>query len=171
MATILKNQSHNRPTFTYNNNPVRAAGLLAYVVIDNKKHYLLRSEKKGRWSDIGGKTDNRDLDILSVITREVTEETNNHLFSAGHNYEQAYEFLDNLLREEELEIVYCPKGKYIIIKIELDIKYKNMNMKRFGKEEKTDDWTMNHYYAWVSNIQRWKLHPRLRYHSEYHNLF
>lgn len=169
MPTTKKND--NRPTFMYNNNPVRAAGLLAYVKINGRRHYLLRNEKKGRWSDIGGKTDERDTDIISVIVREVTEETNNHLFSPVHTYEQAYDFLNNILREEELEIVYCHKGKYLIVKIELDIKYKNMNMKRFGRKEKTYDSTMNHYYAWVSDIQKWKLHPRLRYHTNYNYLF
>ena len=83
MSTITSTK--DRPTFTYNEQPVRAAGLLAYVVIDGTKHYLLRSEKKGRWSDIGGKTDAVDEDIISVVVREVTEETNNHLFSRSHN--------------------------------------------------------------------------------------
>ena len=44
--------------------------------------------------------------------RSVTEETNNHLFSRSHNYEQAYEFLSNLLRNEEFflgnEMKYDP---------------------------------------------------------------
>lgn len=168
-STIRKDR--DRPTFIYNNQPVRAAGLLAYVVQNGKKHYLLRSEKKGRWSDIGGKTDKLDQDIISVVVREVTEETNNHLFSPAHNYEQAYSFLDTLLRNEELEIHYCPKGKYILIKIELDVKYKKLDMKRFGLLEKTDNWTMNHYYSWIPNIVRHKLHPRLRYHTDYYNLF
>jgi len=170
MATIIK-QDRDRPTFTYNSQPVRAAGLLAYVTENGRKHYLLRSEKKGRWSDIGGKTDAMDEDIISVVVREVTEETNNHLFSPVHSYEQAYTFLDELLRGEELEIYYCPKGKYILIKIELDIKYKNLDMRRFGLKEKTDGWSMDHYYSWVSNIYRNKLHPRLRYHTDYYNLF
>lgn len=170
MATITK-RNQDRPTFTYNGHPVRAAGLLAYVTENGQKHYLLRSEKKGRWSDIGGKTDAMDEDIISVVVREVTEETNNHLFSPVHSYEQAYTFLDELLRGEELEIHYCPKGKYILLKLELDIKYKNLDMKRFGLKEKTDGWTMDHYYSWVPNIYRNKLHPRLRYHTDYYNLF
>jgi len=169
MSTITSTK--DRPTFTYNEQPVRAAGLLAYVTVNGQKHYLLRSEKKGRWSDIGGKTDAVDEDIISVVVREVTEETNNHLFSMNHNYEQAYAFLSNLLRNEELEIHYCPKGKYILIKVELDVKYKNLDMKRFGLKEHTDGWSMNHYYAWIPNIVRHKLHPRLRYHTDYYNLF
>lgn len=169
MSTITSTK--DRPTFTYNEQPVRAAGLLAYVTIEGRKHYLLRSEKRGRWSDIGGKTDAVDEDIISVVTREVTEETNNHLFSATHTYPQAYEFLSNLLRNEELEIHYCPKGKYILIKVELDIKYKNLDMKRFGLKERTEDWTMDQYYKWIPNIVRHKLHPRLRYHTDYYNLF
>jgi 8-oxo-dGTP pyrophosphatase MutT (NUDIX family) len=168
-ATTKRDQ--DRPTFLYNGQPVRAAGLLAYVTIEGRKHYLLRSEKRGRWSDIGGKTDAMDEDIISVVVREVTEETNNHLFSEGHNYEQAYEFLNELLRNEELEIHYCPKGKYILLKIELDIKYTKLDMKRFGLREKTDGISAVHYYSWLANIYRNKLHPRLRYHADYYNLF
>ena len=98
MKTITKKKDDKRPTFKYNNKPVRAAGLLVYCTVGGQRHYLLRSEKKGRWSDIGGKTDEVDEDIIAVVVREVTEETNNHLFSAVHDYSQAYTFLDNKLR-------------------------------------------------------------------------
>ena len=70
----------DRPTFMYNNQPVRAAGLLLYVKEKGKIYYLLRSGKKRDWSDIGGKTDKKDTDIISTVVRETTEETNNKLF-------------------------------------------------------------------------------------------
>ena len=173
MKTITGKKDDKRPTFKYNNKPVRAAGLLVYCTLGTQRYYLLRSEKKGRWSDIGGKTDEVDEDIISVVVREVTEETNNHLFSCVHDYSQAYTFLDSKLREDELQIHYCPKGKYILLKVEFDSKYKDMSNKRFGLKEKTDGWAMDHYYSWVpaNRIQRHKLHPRLRYHTDYYNLF
>jgi dTDP-D-glucose 4,6-dehydratase len=158
----------NRPTFFYNGQPVRAAGLLIYVTDHGESSYLLRSEKKGRWSDIGGKTDATDADILTTVVREVTEETNNHLFAGHHTFKQASERLDHLLRNEELEIFYCPRGKYILVKVHFDLTVKQMDMKRFGLREHE---AMNHYYAWVKNIQRHKLHPRLRFHTEYNNIF
>jgi len=158
----------NRPTFLYNGQPVRAAGLLIYVTDNGKRHYLLRSGKKGRWSDIGGKTDATDPDILATIVRETVEETNHHLFAAHHTFEQARERLDHVLHNEELEIFYCPRGKYVLIKVQLDSTLKTLNMKRFGLREHE---AMSHYYAWVSQIQRYKLHPRLRFHTEYNNIF
>ena len=117
MPTTKKND--NRPTFMYNNNPVRAAGLLAYVKINGRRHYLLRNEKKGRWSDIGGKTDERDTDIISVIVREVTEETNNHLFSPVHTYEQAYDFLNNILKTYMSSNVYSLKFMLMVLYIHI----------------------------------------------------
>jgi hypothetical protein len=166
---ITKDQ--NRPTFTFNNQPVRAAGLLLYTVQDKEPYYLMRSGKKRDWSDIGGKTDIKDADILSTIVREVTEETNNKLFSPYHGYEQAYELLDLILRNQELTVFYSPKAKYILVKVEMDSSLKNLPMKRFGLKEKTDGWEMNHYFKWIKNIQRHKMHPRLKYHKDFYNIF
>lgn len=164
----------DRPTFVYNGKPVRAAGLLISVKENGKTYYLLRGERKKhhtRWSDIGGKTDPGDNDIISTIVRETTEETNNHLFNSYDSYDKAYELLDLIIRNEELQIFYSPSAKYILIKMELDQSIKKLPMKRFGLKEKTDGWTMNHYYSWVNNVQRHKLHPRLRFHKEYTKIF
>lgn len=161
----------DRPTFMYNNQPVRAAGLLLYVKEKGKIYYLLRSGKKRDWSDIGGKTDNKDKDIISTVVRETTEETNNKLFSPYHTYEQAYELLDLILRNEELNVFYCPKAKYILLKVHMDSRLKLLPMKRFGLKEETDGWTMQHYFRWIDNVKRHKLHPRLKYHKQYNKIF
>ena len=162
-------KAKTRPTFEYNSQPVRAAGILITVVEQNKTYYLLRSTHKGTWSDIGGKTDKVDADIISTIVRETVEETNHKLLSPYHSYKQAYEMLDNLLRNEEFEIFYCPRAKYILIKVVFDTNIKQLTMKRFGRQESTDK--MKHYYAWINNIQRQKLHPRLKCHSQYDKIF
>lgn len=161
----------DRPTFFYNGNPVRAAGLLIQVMDHGKIYYLLRSGKKRDWSDIGGKTDKKDKDIIDTIVRETTEETNNKLFSPYHTYKQAYELLDLILRNEELSVYYCPKAKYVLVKVHMDTTLKKLSMKRFGLKEETDGWEMQHYFKWIDNIQRHRLHPRLKYHKEYYNIF
>ena len=101
MSTTTK-RDQDRPTFIYNGQPVRAAGLLAYVTIEGRKHYLLRSEKRGRWSDIGGKTDAMDEDIISVVVREVTEETNNHLFSEGAQLRTGLPILERVVEKRRV---------------------------------------------------------------------
>lgn len=164
-----KDKVSARPTFEYNSQPVRAAGILITTIEENKSYYLLRSTRKGTWSDIGGKTDKVDRDIISTIVRETVEETNHKLLSPHHSYKQAYEMLDNLLRNEEIEIFYCPRAKYILIKVVFDTNVKHLSMKRFGLRESTDK--MDHYYAWISNVQRQKLHPRLKCHSQYDKIF
>ena len=158
---------NTRPTFEYNSQPVRAAGILITTIEHGKTYYLLRSTHKGKWSDIGGKTDIRDTDIISTIVREAVEETNHKLLSPYHTYKQAYEMLNVLLRNEEFEIFYCPRAKYILIKVMFDTSVKNLSMKRFGRQENNTD----HYYAWVNRVQRQKLHPRLKCHSQYDKIF
>ena len=162
-------KNHDRPTFTYDGQPVRAAGILIYVTENGRKYYLLRCDKKRKWGDIGGKTDMCDTDILATIVRETVEETNNHLFSPHHTFSQAYELLDNTLRNEELEIFYCPRAKYVLVKVHFDSNMKNLSMKRFGLKETTAE--CSHYYSWVSDVVRHKLHPRLRCHTEYDSIF
>jgi len=161
MPTIKKDDK--RPTFIYNGQPVRAAGILPYTTLNLQKEYLFRWTKKGA-GDIGGKTDETDRDIIDTIVRETTEETNGKLFTT-----RSHEILDHILRNEELEIFYCPKGKYILVKVELDIAVRKLNMKRFGLKE--NGAVTNHYYSWTPRVNRQKLHPRLKFHTEYNKIF
>ena len=82
----------NRPTFYYENQPVRAGGILFYVKENGVKKYLLRKGKR-EWGDIGGKTDVGDRDIMSTIIREVVEETNGKLLDASHTNVEAWRSL------------------------------------------------------------------------------
>lgn len=157
-----------RPTFDFNGKPVRAAGLIINVVENGKVYHLMR-HTHNKWSDIGGKTDGVDKDILATVVRETTEETNNSLFSPFHTYDQAYELLDNILRNEELDIFYLHKAKYLLIKVTLDTKLKQLPMKRFGLYEHHDN--MKHYYKWICDVQRYHCHPRLRYDASFDKIF
>lgn len=155
-----------RPTFLYNNQPVRAAGLLICTVKNNKNYYLLR-KSKNKWSDIGGKTDEKDKDTLATIVREVTEETNSHLFSPCHNFKQAYEMLEHTLSNEELNVFYLKRSKYLLVKVVLDNKIQDLPMKRFGLFEGNQQ----HYYRWVCDVKKEKCHPRLRFVNNFNSIF
>ena len=66
-----KREKDTRPTFTYNDDPVRAGGCLFFIKHDNEIYYLLRKGKRD-WGDIGGKTDEKDKCITDTIIRAVS---------------------------------------------------------------------------------------------------
>lgn len=157
-----------RPTFKYKNQDVKAGGILFFVRNRDKKFYLLRKHKN--WSDIGGKTEPTDNDILDTIVREVVEETNNVLLDPSHNKQQATDALRKLLDETPvLDIFYNKGAKYVMLKVELPEHLYYMDNKRFGKTEETT--SQDHYFSWINIVARQKLHPRLRFHLNYKNIF
>lgn len=167
-----KREKDTRPTFTYNDDPVRAGGCLFFIKHNNEIYYLLRKGKRD-WGDIGGKTDEKDKCITDTIIREVVEETNNVLLNEQHNTEEATNALKYIIDNTPKKIFYSQKSKYVLFVLELPNKVFHMNNKRFGLKEHTDGWTMNHYYSWIrkNDIKRNLLHARLRYHKDFYNIF
>ena len=153
------NNYNNRPTFTYLNNPIRAAGILPYYISNNQKIYLFRIVDGNKVTDIGGRTDSVDKNYFDTACREASEETNGHFFSISDSLEECQNKFTNLLENDKYELKYDKKGKYILFEIEVQKKFSE-NMKRFGKLETTDK--MNHYYIWRPLDKIYNLHPRLK---------
>tara|TARA_Y100000591_G_C21730573_1_gene643845 strand:- start:225 stop:701 length:477 start_codon:yes stop_codon:yes gene_type:complete len=149
----------NRPTFIYQNQPVRAAGILLYYILNNQRIYLFRIVDKNRATDIGGCTDKKDKDYFDTACREAAEETNGHFFSINDSIEECQHKFLTLLKNVQYEIKYDNKGKYVLFEIEVSKRY-SKNMKRFGKIESTDK--MKHYYIWKSLDKIYNIHPRLK---------
>ena len=149
----------NRPTFTYLNCPVRAAGILPYYILNNQKIYLFRIVDKNRVTDIGGCTDIKDKNYFDTACREAAEETNGHFFNTTDSLKECQHKFLKLLETNNYEIKYDKRGKYILFEIEVSKNY-TKNMKRFGKLEITDN--MKHYYIWRSLNNIYNLHPRLK---------
>lgn len=148
----------DRPTFEYNGMPVRAAGIL--LVAHNGRDTLrLFRNIKGRFEDIGGKTDAADNNEVDTAVREACEETNGKLFSAHHTRKQCANILRDLIRTD-CQTEYNRKSKYLLFKLSVHPGILDLNMKRFGLEEKTDCGTLQHYYQWKKG-KPWKRHPRL----------
>lgn len=159
-----------RPTFYYNGKPLRAGGCMFYVVKDGKREYLLRNTKwpKPNWSDIGGKTDRVDENILDTIVREVAEETNFQLFGE-HDQAAAEAALYEHFDSATMEMYYGEKSKYMLVVCEVSDSVRSLPMGRFGLEEGTDK--MAHRYKWTDKINRGKMHPRLRFHPDFREIF
>ena len=156
-----------RPTFYYKNQEVKAAGILFYVRNRESKFYLLRKHRN--WSDIGGKTEPEDKNILDTILREVIEETNHVLLDPAHTKEQAMASLRKLLKDTDLEIFYNKGAKYLMLRVEVPEHLYYMDNKRFGNVEHTT--SQAHHYSWIKFVVRNKLHPRLRFHKDYSMIF
>jgi hypothetical protein len=148
----------DRPTFEYNGLPVRAAGILVYTY---KGHQTLRLFRniKGRFEDIGGKTDRNDTNEIETAVRECVEETHGKLFDARHTPEECANILRDLIATE-CQTEYNPKSKYLLFKLNVHPDILELSMKRFGLKETTDWGELEHYYQWKSDTP-WKRHPRL----------
>ena len=150
-----------RPTFYIFGLPVRAAGILLWTN-DGNKVVRLFNDVKGRFEDLGGKTDIGDKNALHTAIREATEETNGHIFSEHHTPEQCA----NMLYEHAIEYIdqqYNQHSKYLLFRVYVQPSILRLNMKRFGRDEKTEWGILPHYFKWKWKVPFGrKLHPRLR---------
>ena len=145
-----------RPTFLVDGQPVRAAGILFYYLYHGRRYYLFRRER-GRWSDIGGKTEQEDTSPLDTAIRECVEETNGHMFSACHTNKQCLDHAKQLVARQQPSWYYDTRAKYLVYTVCVP-RTLGRNMKRFGKRETHTNQT--HYYKWMS--VPYNVHPRLR---------
>lgn len=124
-----------RPTFMFNNQPVRAGGILFYHHNKESDQYdLLMIHSRGKYEDFGGQTDEVDNDYLDTVSREVEEESNNII---------PKDYIKNKI--QNIEPIYIKHCKYILYCVESDAYY---DPAIFGDHEKTDD--INRTVEWVS---------------------
>jgi len=147
-----------RPTFSYNGLPVRAAGTLIIVETPTSTHRLFR-QINNKFEDIGGKTDSSDTSEIDTAVRETCEETHGKLFHPNHTMQDCERILRDLIATN-CQVEYNKRSKYLLFKLYVHEGILDMSMKRFGLEEKTDWGVLQHYYKWLRYCPR-KLHPRL----------
>lgn len=152
--------SMDRPTFDWQGKPVRAAGILCWTMRRGQTHRLFR-KIKGKFEDIGGKTDVVDADPQATAVREACEETDGKLFSPYHTREQCAAILQPLVRYCR-DVEYNARSKYLVFKIEVPPSILDLPMTRFGLREKTDWGILQHYYQWrwvvpFTNQLHWRL--------------
>ena len=139
-----------RPTFQYKGRPVRAAGILFVCTLNGKRLRLMR-RYKGKWQDIGGKTEQVDANYIETAIRETCEETNGQLFGGADCRERLTELL-----KSPVQLQYNQKCKYVMITCELDVKILKESMERFGLSEGA----VKHSFKWFEQPP-YNLHFRL----------
>ena len=145
-----------RPTFEYQDHPVKACGLLVWTESKGEEWTLFRKHK-GKWSDMGGKTDAVDKTILDTVVREVCEETNNSLFCT--NDDSCASKVRDIIETHSSKMFYDAKCKYLLFHCKVDEKLLSTPLSRFGKSEGSN----THEYRWFTGWPRCpELHFRLR---------
>lgn len=147
----------DRPTFFYQGQPVRAAGVLIWTQSKNEKLYLF-NRYRNRYEDLGGKTDRVDTTAMDTAVREAAEESNGKLFGLDDTFEQCCRQLHNHLRDPD--VFYKARSKYLLFVVRVDPSILSLPMWRFGKSEATEWGTLPHHFQWRRGIPR-NLHPRL----------
>lgn len=145
----------------------RAAGVLFYKIVEGVINFLLRYNKSNerylnRPSDIGGKIEKEDKQLIDTVLREVSEETNGKLFDIGDNLENCKEKLQSIFDSLGNKVIYfyIPNSKYIVYLIEMPLESQELSLERFGPIELNNN--KKHSFEWVSNLNSIKsLHPRI----------
>jgi 8-oxo-dGTP pyrophosphatase MutT (NUDIX family) len=154
----------------YFNKQVKASGILFYTIKNDEKYYLM-TETNNLLSDIGGKIEQTDLNILDIAIREFCEEINASLF----------EKVENNIKEKTLELInylkinikiekeyYIPKSKYLIFIAYLPseiMDLHNTDSNFFGNLEIAENRIRNIFWINKNKIFEYKtqnrVHPRL----------
>jgi len=157
--------------FLYNSNiffnkPVKASGILFYT-IKNKKKYFLMTETNNLLSDIGGKIEENDSNILDIAIREFCEEINASLFEKVENNikEKTLELINYLKNNIKIEKeYYIPKSKYMIFIAYLPpeiMDLHNTDLNFFGNLEIAENRVRNIFWKNKNKILEYKTHNRV----------
>ena len=138
--------------FLFNDKEVLASGILLYTIKNKKKYFLLRRDKYNRWSDLGGKIENKDEVLYDTLTRELLEETNNKIYHIL-NINNSYDTLKSWIIKSNYKIIYNKSSKYLLFKIKIN---NNFNINNIINAENTIvEWKI------IDKSTKIKLNPRI----------
>jgi hypothetical protein len=156
---------------------IRAGGVL-FVRGKDKKEVLIQKvlemNRKLRYSDFGGKTDDEDLTIDITIARELHEESNGGICYKSTKESLSIDELKKMIDENIQINIFIPLIKYVIKIVYFDDSKYELDFNIIGTYEKKDK--IKRIVEWISYDQFIKyynsklLHPRIIFQS-IHNIF
>ena len=156
-----------RPTFKFRNMPIRAAGIIFYVIEDGIKLLFRRQNQSQKnimvYGDLGGKTEYLDNNPIDTACREAVEESMGKIFDVDDTSEICREKLDSLV-QESFKSLYIKSSKYMLYFVELPLEVLYLPIDRFGDAEIMESGYHDpHSYHWVEldEIPTEQLHIRL----------
>ena len=157
-----KGAKARRPTFLYEDQPVRAAGVLFYTIIDNQVELLMYNDDYNYYQDFGGKTSLDDFNYENTAFRECEEETN-RIITQKMLVEQ---YTNNL---NIFKTLY--NNKYVVFCIRLDNYFiNNMDLNNtsiFGDLEIFDNIPRTVHWIKFKDIDDYNIHARLKFNDFY----
>ena len=137
-----------------NEQPILAAGVL-FIKKEKGKDFVLMQkvieiDKLDKYSDFGGKIEEKDNSIIDTIARELGEELNEGLYKIVKKeniYLDTTEELKNLILQNIVKLIYQKTAKYfvIIVKLPKDIM---LDFEKIGNHEESDK--INRTVHWIS---------------------
>ena len=135
--------------------PLTAGGVIIYKIIKNEV-YLLLSQSRGMFEDLGGCVDDEDESIRETVAREADEESNGKI--------KKKEVLARLNDAKHVEII---KSKYIVYVIKATNEEEKLVEEDFGTKEFHDN--IDRIIKWVKlssfllpEVIKFKLNFRLK---------
>ena len=107
--------------------PVTAGGVIVYRMVNGRMELLL-ADTRNNFEDLGGQSDKKDKDIISMVAREANEESNELLNKRK---------VKNRLKKDTP--IYVEKMKYVVYIIEANKEEKNLKSTDFGNKEIHDN--------------------------------
>jgi hypothetical protein len=146
------NNNKKGKIFLFNDKEVFAGGILLYTIKNKKKYFLLRKDKYNRWSDLGGKIEDKDSVLYDTLTRELLEETNNKIYNIL-NINNSYDTLKAWIIKSNYKIIYNEESKYLLLKIRINNNFNINNI--INAENTTVQW------IFIDKSTKIKLNPRI----------
>ena len=141
----------NRKIFYLDSNKTKSITSGGVIIYRFLKGYmeLLLMDSKGLYHDLGGRTDIKDKDILSTVSREAFEESNELLNKRKIRTRLKYD-----------DPIYIEKSKYVIFIIEASKEEEKLISSDFGVKEKHDN--INRTIKWIS-LKKFLMNETIKY--------
>jgi hypothetical protein len=143
----------NRPTF-FNEykQPIRAGGVIYYRFNKfSEKIQLLLQQIDKKFEDMGGKTDEKDIDINHTIGRELVEETNG-IISMDEFYQQVNTYN---------HCIYSSIGKYLLYLLPANEHIASTKLSEYSDKEFNDNVNRTVHWVNLDSLNNIMLHKRL----------
>ena len=169
-----KSKKEDRKIFFWRNNKKKEIMAVGIFIIQDGKVLVQYIDNYDRYEDLGGKTELFDKTYFDTIARETWEEMNGSIYynkkSGKNKSNKIKKYLDEklikkLIKNNKLKSIYSKFSKYLILFVNLPLKYK-IDFTKSGNYEETNKikrkikWIQ--IYEFIKFYNKKKIHIRLR---------
>ena len=159
----------DKKIFYWRNNKTKEILAGGIFILQDGKILVQHINNTNKYEDIGGKTENFDETYFDTISREVFEEINGSLYynkkSTKDKLKKIKKYLSakqikRLIKNNKLKSIYSKYSKYIILFINLPLKYK-IDFSKSGNFEKKNN--IKRKIKWISISEYIQLYNKKKF--------